>query len=306
MIRAPSERSEATNEISSLKPFCFPSRGRTSFSSVWVNTPAVLAFRCMDTLRAYISTPWYSNMNLRDYTPRACACYTVSPLRSVHPAHAPAAGHRGHLLLLLLLRHHALGGQEQSRDGRGVLQGGACHLGRIDDAGRDQILILVGLGVVAVVELGRLLHLPHDDRALGTRVLNDDPDRLLERTTDDLDAGLLVIIGAPDLVESLPAPQQPDTAARHDALLNRGAGRVQRILDPGFLLLHLDLGGRADIDHRDPARELGEPLLQLLLIVIRRRLLDRRLDLADATLDVGLLALAADDGGVVFVHQDPL
>src|SRR5207253_7787330 len=121
-------------------------------------------------------------------------------------------------------------------------------------------------------------------------VLRDDPDRFLERAADDLDAGLLVVIGAPDLVERLPAPHERDTAARHDALLDRSAGRVQRVLDPGLLLLHFGLGGRAHIDHRDAARQLREPLLQLLLVVIRRGLLDRRADLADAALDVGLLA----------------
>src|SRR5207253_6247559 len=126
--------------------------------------------------------------------------------RSVHPAHATAAGHRGHLLLLLLLHHHALGGEEQSRDGRGVLQRRAGDLGRVDHAGQDQILELAGLGVVAVVELGRLLHLPHDDGALGARVLHDDPDRLLERAADDLHAGLLVVIGAP------PPPPPPPPA----------------------------------------------------------------------------------------------
>src|SRR5438034_10911230 len=72
LIATASERSGATNEISSLKPFCFRSRGRTSFSSVWVNSPAVLAFRCMDTLRAYISLLGYSDVNLRDYY--ACLC----------------------------------------------------------------------------------------------------------------------------------------------------------------------------------------------------------------------------------------
>src|SRR5713226_1863608 len=224
----------------------------------------------------------------------------------VHPPHATAAGHRGHLLLLLLLHHHALGGEEQSRDGRGVLQCRAGDLGRVDDAGRDQILVRVGLGVVAVVELGRLLDLPDHDRRLGTRVLRDDPDRLLKCTADDVDAGLLVLLGAPDLVEGLPAPQERDTAARHDALLDRGAGRVQRVLDPGLLVLHLDLSGRADIDHRDPARELREPLLQLFLVVLRRGLLDRRPDLADAALDVGPRALATDDRGIVLVDDDPL
>src|SRR2546425_12383545 len=242
LIATASERSEVRNEISSLKPFCFRSRGRTSFSSVWVNSPAVLAFRCMDTLRAYISRLLgYSDVNLRDH----CACLCVLlPLRSVHPAHATAPGHRGHLLLLLLLHHHALGGEEQSRDGRGVLQRSAGDLGRVDHTGRDQILVLVGLGVVAEVELGRLLHLPDDDRALGTRVLNDDPDWFLERAADDLDAGPLVVIHAPDLVERLLAPQERYAAARHDALLDRSTGRVQRVLDPCLLLLHFGLGGR--------------------------------------------------------------
>src|SRR5213592_1336589 len=305
LIATASERSEVRNEISSLKPVCFRSRGRTSFSRVRVNSPAVLAFRWMDTLRAYISRLLgYSDVNLDDYD--VCLCLLHLSRGSVHPAHATAAGHRGHLLLLLLLRHHALGGGEQSRNGRGVLQRRAGDLRRVDDAGRDQILELVGLGVVAVVQLGRLLHLSHDDCVLGTRVLHDDPDRFLERAADDLDAGLLVVIAAPDLVERLLAPQERNAAARHDALLDRGAGRMQRVLDPGLLLLHFGLGGRAHVDHGDAARELREPLLQLLLVVIRRGLLDCRLDLADAALDVGLLALATDDRGVVLVDDDQL
>src|SRR6266704_3587586 len=302
LIATASERSGATNEISSLKPFCFRSRGRTSFSNVRVNSPAVLAFRCRDTLRAYISTP------LRDLHDSYSVSVRVTTSLSylVHPAHAAAAGHRGHLAVLLLLHHHALGGEQQSRDGRGVLQRRARDFGRVDDAGRDQILVLVGLSVVAEVELGRFLHLPYDDRALGPRVLHDDPDRLLERAADDLDARLLVLIGAPDFLEGLPAPQQRDAAARHNALLDRGTGRVQRVLDPGLLLLHFGLGGCAHIDHRNAARQLREPLLQLLLVVIRCGLLDRRADLADAALDVGLLALATDQGRVLLIHHDTL
>src|SRR5438445_13319443 len=75
LIATASERSEVRNEISSLKPFCFRSRGRTSFSSVRVNSPAVLAFRWMDTLRAYISRLLIdTDVNLlRD----SCACVCV-------------------------------------------------------------------------------------------------------------------------------------------------------------------------------------------------------------------------------------
>src|SRR6266699_4140606 len=118
LIATASERSGATNEISSLKPVCFRSRGRTSFSNVRVNSPAVLAFRCRDTLRAYISTP------LRDLHDSYSVSVRVTTSLSylVHPAHAAAARHRGHLAVLLLLHHHALGGEQQSRDGRGVLQ----------------------------------------------------------------------------------------------------------------------------------------------------------------------------------------
>src|SRR2546425_12875092 len=136
LIATASERSKATNEISSLKPFCFRSRGRTSFSSVWVNSLAVLAFRCRDILRAYISTPWLLRRE-PSRLPRWPVRVTASR-RSVHPAHATAAGHRGHLLLVLLLHHHALGGEEQSRDGRGVLQRRAGDFGRVDDASRDR------------------------------------------------------------------------------------------------------------------------------------------------------------------------
>src|ERR1700747_1126763 len=56
-------------------------------------------------------------------------------------------------------------------------------------------------------------------------------------------------------------------------------------------------------DPRDPARELGQPLLQLLTVVVRGGFLDLRLDLIDACFDVGLLAGAVDDGGVFLVDH---
>jgi hypothetical protein len=38
------------------------------------------------------------------------------------------------------------------------------------------------------------------------------------------------------------------------------------------------------VDHRDAARELGEPPLELLNVVVRGGLIDLRLDLPDAAL----------------------
>ena len=67
-----------------------------------------------------------------------------------------------------------------------------------------------------------------------------------------------------------------DAAAGDDALFDGRAGRVQRVLDARLLLLHLDLGRRADADDRDAADELREALLELLAVVVRRGLLDLR------------------------------
>jgi hypothetical protein len=78
------------------------------------------------------------------------------------------------------------------------------------------------------------------------------------------------------------------------------------IVDPVLAFLHLDFGRPTDADHRYPASELGEPLLQLLAIIVRSRLFDLRLDLVDAALDVLLLAGAVDDRGVLLVSGEPL
>ena len=72
-----------------------------------------------------------------------------------------------------------------------------------------------------------------------------------------------------------------------------------------LLLLELGLGGGADLDHGDSAGELGEPLLELLLVPVGGRLLDLRLDLLDAALDGVLAAGTLDDGGVVLGDGHP-
>jgi hypothetical protein len=75
------------------------------------------------------------------------------------------------------------------------------------------------------------------------------------------------------------------------------------VIDAILPLPDLDLGCPADADHRDPAGKLGEPLLELLTIVVRCGLLDLHPDLGNPSLDVGLLAGAADDRGVLLLDQ---
>ena len=88
--------------------------------------------------------------------------------------------------------------------------------------------------------------------------------------------------GAFELLERLLRADQRHATARHHAFLDGGTGRVQRVFDAGLLLLHLDLGRRTDLDHGDAAGELGNALLQLLLVVVGGGFLDLLLDLSDA------------------------
>src|SRR5436853_515210 len=116
-------------------------------------------------------------------------------------------------------------------------------------------------------------------------------------------AGLLVVVLGAQALELLGGTEQGDAAARDDAFFHSGAGRMHRVINAILALLHLDLGRAADADHRDAACELGKTLLELLTVVVRGSLLDLRLDLRHARLDVGLLAGIVDDGGVLFVDH---
>ena len=107
-------------------------------------------------------------------------------------------------------------------------------------------------------------------------------------------------------VERRDGAQQRHAAAGRNAFLDRRAGGVEGVVDAVLLFLDLDFGRAADADHRDAARELGQTLLQLLAIIVRGGLLDLRLDLGDARLDVLLVAGAVDDRGVLLVDAHAL
>ena len=155
----------------------------------------------------------------------------------------------------------------------------------------------------------QLLHLGHDHVAFLAGVGGDPAQGLLGGAADDLDADPHVVgeVLAPSaLVEGGDGAQQGDAAAGDDAFLDRRLGGVHGVLDPGLLLLHLRLGGRAHLDHGHAAHQLGQPLLQLLAVVVGGRLLDLGADLLDPALDVLGVARALDDGGVVLVDGDLL
>src|SRR6204780_4745292 len=208
-------------------------------------------------------------------------------------------------LVLRGLGNHDFGGQQQPGHGGRILQRQTGHLGRIQNAGLDQVAEHAGGRVVAIAALA-VPHLVENHSGVFAGVLDNLPQRLLDRTPQDGDTDRLVLIGTLELVERLLGTDQRYTAARHHAFLDRGTGGVQRIFDAGLLFLHLDLGGCADLDYRHAAGQFGNSLLQLLLVVVGGGFLDLLADRLDARLDVGRLAVAGDDGGVLFPHHDLL
>src|SRR6266403_2067608 len=224
----------------------------------------------------------------------------------VHAAHAAAARRHAATAAGVLLRHfghHGFGGDQESRNRGCVLDRNANHLGRVDDALRDQVAVFAGLRIEPVGVLILFEDLADDDGAVFTGVDRDLARGPGKRLAHDLDAGLLVVILGANALEVLGSTQQGDAAARHDAFFDRRTSRMHRVIHAILALLHLDFGRAADADHRDAACELGQTLLQLLAVVVRSGFLDLRLDLRHARLDVGLLAGAVDDRGVLLVDH---
>src|SRR6185295_9497098 len=160
-------------------------------------------------------------------------------------------------------------------------------------------------GVVAVRALATLDLVQHDSRVFAS-VLDDLTQRLFDRARQDANADRLVFVRAFELVERLLRADQRNAAARDHAFFNGGTGCVQRVFDAGLLLFHFDLGGSADLDHGDTAGELGNTLLELLLVVVRGGFFSLLTDRLDARLDVGRLAGAVDDRGVFLLDHDLL
>src|SRR5690606_17526747 len=196
-------------------------------------------------------------------------------------------------------------GEQQARNRRGVLQRQARDLGRIEDAELKHVAVFTGGGVVAEGAFA-LSDLGEHDGGVFTRIGDDLTQRLFDGARQDADAVRLVLVRIFQLLDSLLGADQRYAAARHHAFLDGRTSGVQRVLDASLLLLHLDLGGGADLDHGHTAGQLGDALLQLLLVVVAGGVFDLLADLLDARLDVGVLALAVDDRGVLLLHQDLL
>src|SRR5208282_6892250 len=223
--------------------------------------------------------------------------------RWMHPARMHRGG-RIRLCLLLVLGNDALRGQKQARHRGRVLQRAAYDLGRVDYPGLHQILELLARRVEAKGPLV-VLDLVDHHRAFPSGIGGDPACRILERLTDDSNADLLVLTGA-QVVQRRQRPNERHATAWHHAFFDRRTGGMERVFHTRLLLLHLHFGRGADSNYCHTPDKFREAFLQLFAIVIGGGLLDLSADLFDAAFDVGLLAGAIDNRGVVFVDHDPL
>ena len=88
------------------------------------------------------------------------------------------------------------------------------------------------------------------------------------------------------LLDRFGAAQQRHAAAGQNAFFDRRTRGVQGVFDAGLLLLHLGFGLGADRDDRHAAGQLGQPLLELLLVVLALGLVDLVADLLRSRLSM--------------------
>src|SRR5215210_1301784 len=218
-----------------------------------------------------------------------------------HPAHVRHSASGADRVLLRRLGDDGLGGEDVLRDRRRVLQRRARDHRRVDDARLHEVLVLARVDVQPVA-LGALADLIDDDRALEAGVVRELANRLLERAGHNRRARPLVAFAVE--LDRVDRVQERDAAARDDALLEGCPRGLQRVLDAVLLLLHLRLGGGADLDDGHAARELGQALLELLAVEVGVGALDLGLDLLDPALDLLTVAGAVDDRRRVLVDDD--
>ena len=147
-------------------------------------------------------------------------------------------------------------------------------------------------------------HLLRHDAALEAGVDRDLLERGLGRDAHDVGTGGLVAHEVQLLERGGGGLDQGHAATGDDALLDGRLRVANGVLDAVLALLELDLGGRADLDDRNAAGQLGQALLQLLAVVVGVRLLDLGADLVDPTGDLVGVARTLDDGGLVLGDDD--
>src|SRR6185437_13345769 len=223
------------------------------------------------------------------------------PLLIIHSTHARSTARMSVSFFFLgLVGDYTLGGQQHTGDRSGIFKCNTGYLGRVDDAGPEEVLVFSSACVETIIGLA-FLHLLYDDAAFETAVANDLTEGLFERAFNDRDTGGFVFVNALELFQGFNRADIRDTAAGNDTFFNCSAGSVQGVVDAVFLFFHFYFGSSTYVENGYTAGQFGQTLLQLFLIVIGSGGFDLGLDLVDAGRDLVFFTLSTNDRGVVFV-----
>ena len=232
-------------------------------------------------------------------------CSSAGPLiGAVH-----ASGHSGSGGFLgRKVSNHALSGGHEGGNTGGVAESGTDNLEGIENTSLEHVLVGLAGGIETHLGVVLLEELVDDDAAVDAGVLGDGLAGNGDGLLDDVDTDLLVEVsdGLLELVEASGGVEEGGTTSGKNTLGDGGTSGVEGVLETVLLLVDLDLGGSADLDDGDTAGELGESLVELLLLVGGGGL---ALGLADglAAVSNGLaVAGAVEDDGLVLVDGDLL
>src|SRR5208337_3638157 len=167
----------------------------------------------------------------------------------------------------------------------------------------DQVFVLAGQCVVAVVVVFRVVDLAHHDGAFFAGVHRDLAQRLSDGALHDVDTDLLVTFQL-QLVESCHATRQGHAAAGDNTFLDCRTSRMHGVFHARLRLFHFGFGRGSYFDHRYATDQLRQPLLQLLAVVVAGGLVDLAANFFHAALHISRLAFALDNCRVVFVDGD--
>src|SRR5258705_7502065 len=174
------------------------------------------------------------------------------------------------IVVVRLLGDQRLRRQDQAGDGGRIANRAVADLDRIDDAGLDKIdgCTIACIEAVAILGLSDFRHLCFTIQAgIGGNVKKWAAKRALKQLRSLPDAAFQPF---DHLVKLWRNFEQGEAAPRHDAFLNRGAGRADCILNQPSAAPLLDLRCTARQDHRCAAGQLGDALLEFVALDIFR------------------------------------
>ena len=99
--------------------------------------------------------------------------------------------------------------------------------------------------------------------------------------------------------------EERNAAAGHDTFFDGATRGVQGVVDQVLMLFHFDFAAAANFQHGNAADELGEALLNALLLIFRIFGIEHIAQLLASRIDAFLGAFAADNHGFDAAHLDP-